>query len=374
MRCLLIGPYTESPGATGEDTFVRSLISNPPAGIEYVHYSQLLADNKASRQPWVHALFSRLDALGYLSPAPWLETFTCDEDFDLVHVHGFDVRLAGAVARKPVILSTSSYGPENCRSYWGWEEDRIARYHRRVRCLFRRLHIYDACNNTMNAARTIVWSEYARALHLAGGADPKYLSVIPPGVEVPHALADKPLDETRVLFVGQDFRRKGGDILLRAWSQIPAPRARLIVIGGESVALPAGARHFQYVSPAELKNDFYTKSHILALPSRAEGYGLAALEAMAHGLVVVASNTGALPEIVVHGETGCLVPVGGVGELARRLRELIYQPNLCRAMGAAGYRRAQERFGEDLRNRLLLDLYEETIGQCIPALEECAAA
>jgi glycosyltransferase involved in cell wall biosynthesis len=361
LRCLLIGPNEEGEHASGEDSYVRSLLMDPPPEVEYVHYSELLADGRGKRQPRVHRLFSRLAACGYLRPAPWVETISSDEDFDLVHVHGFDVRLGGKISRRPVILGTSSYGPANCETYWGWEERSVRRYHRRLGRLFRLLGIYDACNNLRNAKQVIVWSRYARVLHVEARTDAARVAVIPPGVEVPALSSSRSVEKAGALFVGRDFQRKGGDVLLEAWKRLPAGKARLTMIGFNGVSLPPEIEHYPYVSPLALKSYFYMKSQILAFPTRAEGYGLAVLEAMAHGLAVVASRVGAMSEIVVDGETGFLAAAGDVEALAGRLGELFDNPRLCREMGERGRQRVITHFSLERRNDLLRGLYESVL-------------
>jgi glycosyltransferase involved in cell wall biosynthesis len=84
---------------------------------------------------------------------------------------------------------------------------------------------------------------------------------------------------------------------------------------------------------------------VFALPSRHEGFGLAALEAMAAGLPVVASRTGGVPELVEDGVTGVLVEPADVAGLAAALERLIADPDLRRRMGAAARTRAQQHFG-----------------------------
>jgi glycosyltransferase involved in cell wall biosynthesis len=86
---------------------------------------------------------------------------------------------------------------------------------------------------------------------------------------------------------------------------------------------------------------------IFAMPSSTEGFPMAALEAMAQALPVVASNVGGLPELVEDGRTGILFPPKDIEALAKALRILVLDAKRRREMGIAGWRRAQEHFSID---------------------------
>jgi len=79
-------------------------------------------------------------------------------------------------------------------------------------------------------------------------------------------------------------------------------------------------------------------------PSRAESFGLAVAEAQAAGLPVVAYEAGAVPEVVVHGRTGWLTPVGDTGRLSVALETVMADAERCRTMGLAGRARTTDRF------------------------------
>jgi glycosyltransferase involved in cell wall biosynthesis len=87
-------------------------------------------------------------------------------------------------------------------------------------------------------------------------------------------------------------------------------------------------------------------SSVVVLPSLAESFGLAALEAMSLGRPVVASRAGGLPEVVADGETGLLADVGDASGLAAGLRALVADTARAAAMGEAGRRRAALFTGE----------------------------
>jgi N-acetyl-alpha-D-glucosaminyl L-malate synthase BshA len=85
-------------------------------------------------------------------------------------------------------------------------------------------------------------------------------------------------------------------------------------------------------------------SDVFLLPSETESFGLGALEAMACGVPVVASNVGGLPEVVRDGETGFLAAVGDIGDMAKHVRDLLADPDLHARMSRAARSRAEEHF------------------------------
>lgn len=87
---------------------------------------------------------------------------------------------------------------------------------------------------------------------------------------------------------------------------------------------------------------------LFLLPSEKESFGLGALEAMACRLPVIATQTGGLPELVAHGETGYLAPVGDVAALADYALKLLSDEALLRQTGEAARRRAVEQFESEL--------------------------
>jgi glycosyltransferase involved in cell wall biosynthesis len=100
---------------------------------------------------------------------------------------------------------------------------------------------------------------------------------------------------------------------------------------------------------------------IYAQPSHAEGFGISVLEAMAAGLPVVATAVGGIPEVVVEGETGFLVPAGDAESLAERLNRLVRAPELRGRMGARGRARAMSTFTTDREAAQMVAAYDELL-------------
>jgi N-acetyl-alpha-D-glucosaminyl L-malate synthase BshA len=100
---------------------------------------------------------------------------------------------------------------------------------------------------------------------------------------------------------------------------------------------------------------------LFILPSESESFGMAALEAMAAEVPVIATNTGGLPEVVTDGETGYLLPVGDVNGMAERGIEILRDDALRRRMGTRARELAVERFDEEKVLPMYRALYERAM-------------
>ncbi len=146
-------------------------------------------------------------------------------------------------------------------------------------------------------------------------------------------------ESQRILFVAGRWEPKGGPELAAAFERVldSHPRATLTVVGC-SPALALKNCEVVGSVPVDQVGAYYGRSSVFCLPTRREAYGIAFLEALAHGLPVIATRVGALPELVSEGETGYLVEVGDVDALASRLSALLGNPERCRQFGAAASR------------------------------------
>ncbi len=102
--------------------------------------------------------------------------------------------------------------------------------------------------------------------------------------------------------------------------------------------------------------DVLAGADLLLLPSETESFGLAALEALSCEVPVIATDVGGLPEVVLSGENGYLLPVGDVEAMSAACLELLRDDDKRRRFGAAGRRRAVESFSE----KKALELYRQT--------------
>ncbi|MCH7717971.1 MAG: glycosyltransferase family 4 protein [Chloroflexi bacterium] len=202
------------------------------------------------------------------------------------------------------------------------------------------------------------------------------IRVIHDGVETElfRPLEDVTPEPNSLLFVGNsEDRNKGIRYLLEALASLRGqaschltvvhrPRSHEAPRLARQLGLQGQVTFLEALSREELVRQ-YNSAQLLVCPSRYEGFGLPAAEAMACGTPVVATTAGALPEIIEDGATGLLVPPADVESLAGAIRTLLEQPERCRSMGEAGVRRVRERFSWRRTAEETVALYEELLGR-----------
>lgn len=193
-----------------------------------------------------------------------------------------------------------------------------------------------------------------------------------------------------VAFVGRITRQKGVPYLLRALRHIPKDTQVILCAGApDTPEIMAEVEGLVRELQAERDgivwiSEMLDRAHMIALltgstmfvtPSIYEPLGIVNLEAMACGLPVVATNTGGIPDVVVEGETGFLVPIEQVNDgtgkplhpeqfeqdMAARITEMLSDPQRAKAMGQAGRQRALEEFTWEAIGDKTVALYEEII-------------
>ena len=209
------------------------------------------------------------------------------------------------------------------------------------------------------------WSDFFRRI-----APAARVSVLPNPV-TPAGLADEPVPG-RIAFLGRLSRNKGVFELLQAFAIAAAqhPEAELL-LGGEGERRPVeddierlgirGRVRLLGWIEGEAKDRLLATSTVFALPSYVEGVPVCVLEAMTHGVPVVVSDVGGLPDIVADGVEGLMVAPGDVPALAAALRRLLDDPAAARAMGARGRERARREFEAPVVCDRLEHTYEQFI-------------
>ena len=220
-------------------------------------------------------------------------------------------------------------------------------------------------------------SEAVRRRCLEAGLPETKLKVVPDFVDCRHFDPDAAPTEERdgprtIAIVGRLAQTKGHRVLLKAMREVAkaAPEARLVIYGEgeekdslqrEAAAAGLGER-VTFAGFAADVRPALAAADVFVMPSLSEGLGVAVLEAMAMAKPVVVSNAGGLPESVVDGETGLVVPAGDAAALAAALISLLGDRDRARAMGQAGRRRALEHYDRPHVVGRIAALYEELLG------------
>ncbi len=249
----------------------------------------------------------------------------------------------------------------------------------------------------LDAATRIIASTQAEHQQLTSlyGADPDKLVVIPPGVDTSHfypiradeakAVIGIPPKDRMLLFVGRIERLKGVETLIRAIAHMremgvlgKCPHY-LAIIGGEpdrpSEDLNTEMNRLQKLCSElgigdlvvflgkrnqNLLPYYYSAAELLILPSHYESFGMVALEAMACGIPVVASEVGGLALLVQDGLNGYSVPEGDPIALGNKLTELIRDNDLRKKLGQQANRYAQDFSWEKITARIIA-VYREVL-------------
>jgi glycosyltransferase involved in cell wall biosynthesis len=369
INCLLIGPTSELAG--GEGTYIRSLMEFPPQGIDYSLYSlrepysdQIIYENQYIKNYFYpYKAFRGLRKYKLLFPD--VETFfiRMKEKFDLIHLHIYSAKFLNK-EEIPIILSDSSASYIFLRDYLKWKEEKIKLYYLIGKAIYKTLGIYHQLLNLRDATKLIVWSEFAKKIHMDFGNEEEKIEVVPPGLSLGKT-KEKIDDIIRLLFIG-DFQRKGGDLVLRAFERVEKDYDNIqlemitnlpgdIKIKSEKIISRAPVRR------EELLKEIYPRADVFVFPTRAEGFGISCIEAMSFGIPIITTNISAMPEIVEDKKTGFLIPVDDINALTHSLRILIEDEKVRKKQRENTEKKFREKFWNETTNKKLAKIYQEIV-------------
>jgi glycosyltransferase involved in cell wall biosynthesis len=210
------------------------------------------------------------------------------------------------------------------------------------------------------------------------GMDPAQLALVPIGVDTDLFRDRGPRAPGRIVSLcSADVPMKGLSVLLRALAQLPTDsatscEATLVVVTKstlsretEKLIADLGIAHRVEFRSGLTEDEVATliaSAEIACVPSLYEGFSLPAVEAMASQTALVASDAGALPEVVGRdGEAGVLVPPGDAAALAAAIARSLRDPAERARLGAAGRRRVEERYSWHATARATVDVYRRAI-------------
>lgn len=249
-------------------------------------------------------------------------------DADLLHAHWLPAGWVAARAGKPYVVQV-----------WGTDVELARRAPRLARGILRGARLVIAASTAL--------AESAREL---GATD---VRVIPSGVDVPGDVGEEAAPP-EVLYAGRLSPEKG------VLELVEAAAGMKLVVAGDGPLRARVPNALGFVPHDELQR-LYARAAVVACPSRREGFGVACLEAMAHGRPVVATDVGGLRDLVVDGETGLVVPPRDPAALRVALQLLLGDPDLRRKLGAAGRERAGSHFSWEAVTDATLAAYRMSV-------------
>jgi glycosyltransferase involved in cell wall biosynthesis len=293
---------------------------------------------------------------------------------DIIHSHGFKTNVYGLLAARATgipIVTTYHSGSS------AWRQALRAR-------LYRALEI----RLLPRFSKIISVSEPIRDMLRQNGIAENRLACINNGLDVQSFSTATPAPEIRqvgrpvVAFVGRLVPEKGPDVFLRAARKVllEIPGAGFIVVGsgpcrGLLESLATGLGISGRVFFAGIRDDMpsvYAAVDMVVLPSIGEGLPMTILEALATKRAVISTPVGAIPTVVLHGETGLLVHPGDAEALAEAIVRLGTSPELAAKLGNNGHDLVDAKFSADLMSKQYLALYAEVLSTRRRATTPCA--
>ncbi len=288
-----------------------------------------------------------------------LRALILDHRIDLVHANGSRAMifagLAAFLADKPVIWHVRVADPD------GWLDRALARLATRI------------IVNSDAVRHRFAWVSDDKVCRIHNGIDTERFV---PRPAAPASRAAVPLspDDHVVVSIGRFVPYKGYDRLLEAAALLrkSAPDLHWVLVGDGELRDHLIARctelgltgRVHFTGWVEDVRDVLALADIFVLPSLGEHFGRVLVEAMAMGKPVVATSGGGVPEIVLHEETGLLVPPADPKTMADAVRRLLDRPDLARHYGLAGRRRAETHFSLRSHVTAVTAVYSELIGAC----------
>lgn len=216
------------------------------------------------------------------------------------------------------------------------------------------------------ASALVAWCQWAKdSLVRDYGVPEELVTVIPPGVDLaqwPKRSGDERLRSSldrkpRLLFVGGEFERKGGNVLLQCFNRYLQDECELHIVTQSPVAPSRNVSIYHNVTAnSDTLLRLYSEADIFVFPTLADCAPLAVPEAMAASLPIVTTRVAAIPEMVSDGEQGFLVEPGDVDALGHALVNLVERPELRARMGNRGRARVEDAYDARTNAHRLLNV------------------
>ena len=273
----------------------------------------------------------------------------------VIHAHS---TFAGVAVRLALRLVINPPPVVYCPHGWAFDREGAAWKNRVIAGIERLLAPF--------ASKIVCISEHDRQLAIRYGFDPKKLVVVLNGIRDVGTIAPStvswPANKKHLLFAGRFDRQKGVDIFLSAMARL-GPDYFAYAIGDAAIgdaalpaSIPENVKLTGWITRDQVQA-YLASTDVFVMPSRWEGFGLSALEAMRAGRTVVASHVGGLPELVEDKVNGLLIEPNSVDSLVNAIASL--NADQIKEMGVQSRLRFTQKFQSDQMNAALLRVYQD---------------
>lgn len=300
-----------------------------------------------------------------------LATILEDQNIDVIHCHSVISSLYAIAASRCAMIPII----ETCHGREFWREGKLIKgsfWLDRQASHF--IHTFIAVSNA--AARFLKESKRIasnKIVVIRNGRDLK--SLVPASAqERLQARAELGLNEGRaILLLGRLAIEKGHELLLEAIRLLGPSGARITLLFAGVGPLETelrkrcerdGVTHrVRFLGYQRDIKKLLAAADLVALPSVSEGLPLAAVEALAAGRPIVATRTGGIPEVVIDGQTGLLVPPGDAAALGKAIQTVLDSPALAHRLGTTGRQFVEQNFDLGVQLHQTMSLYHDVVGR-----------
>lgn len=167
-----------------------------------------------------------------------------------------------------------------------------------------------------------------------------------------------------ILFVGVEWKRKGGAILLKIFEEVLKyhPDASLTIVGCSPKNIKLPNCHVIGKIPLESVADYYKFASVFCLPTMREPFGIVFVEAMNYKLPIIANNIGCLPDLVTNDYNGYLID-NNINDYTKAICDLFENPIKCQQLGENGFQYAQKKFKWEIVGDLMKQHISNALGE-----------
>ncbi|MGD0337127.1 MAG: glycosyltransferase family 4 protein [Candidatus Omnitrophota bacterium] len=331
-------------GLGGDYAYLEDLYNNPPSGVSY---ALCLPEEFAKTSPGI--LKEKIEKCDLIHLHSWFPP--CDNLYSLRFFKNL---------KTPLLCSFTTTIWDCHKFYW-----KIMPYLKMAKCF-----LY---SRVLKPKGFIAWSQKAKSRAIKQFKyDPGKIHVLPPFIKPQPDNAKTDSQKIMIGFVGEDFERKGGPLLLEAFKTLAKKYAdiHLKIISSHKIENSENIESYGRKTRHELFSSFYPDCDIFVLPTKADFFGMSILEAMSFGIPVITSDVYAMNEIIDDGKDGFLIPPNNLSALLEKMSALIKNKDFREVMGREAKNKILQKFNPEIIGESLKQIYKACL-ECNGAEKIC---